>query len=110
MSEDRKEETQRRLERAGFDVTIAAPLIPLLATALLELPAGNDDAEVKPDPETLLRYEDAAKLLRMPKGTLMNWTAAGRVPYVRMGPKSVRFERAALLAWARSLSQAGGSG
>ena len=110
MSEDKNEETKRRLERAGFDVQLALPLIPLLAPALLELPAKNDDAELRPDPDTLLRYEDAAKLLKMPKGTLMHWTIEGKVPHIRLGPKSVRFDRAALVAWARSLSKAGGSG
>lgn len=110
MSEDRNEETKRRLERAGFDVQLAAPLIPLLASALQELPARNEDSEARPDPEALLRYEDAAKLLRMPKGTLMHWTIEGKVPHIRLGPKSVRFDRAALVAWARSHAKTGGAG
>ena len=41
----------------------------------------------------MLNYRDAAKLLGIPIGTLYSWVASGRVSYVRLGPRLVRFQK-----------------
>lgn len=97
---DATEETRRRLEAAGFDTRTAAPLIPLLAAALL--PEPSPPAEEAAPEEELLRYADAARFLNVPIGTLYNWVNQERVPCVRIGPKSVRFVRSELVAWIKA--------
>ena len=53
----------------------------------------------------LLTYDDAAKLLSLPKGTLYWWVQHKRIPHVRLGPRTVRFERSALEEWIRTSRQ-----
>lgn len=47
----------------------------------------------------ILNYGQAAALLNAPLGTLYAWVSRGQIPHLRYGPRSVRFEEDALLAW-----------
>ncbi len=47
----------------------------------------------------LIDYEAAAKMLGIPVGTLYNWVAEQRIPHIRFGARTVRFDREALEAW-----------
>jgi excisionase family DNA binding protein len=49
--------------------------------------------------DKLLTYRDASRLLQIPVGTLQWMVNDHRIPHVRLGPRTVRFERAALEAW-----------
>ncbi len=55
----------------------------------------------------LLSYDDAADLLSLPKGTLYSLVNQRRIPYVRLGPRLVRFDKNKLEAWVsdRSVSE-----
>jgi len=46
-----------------------------------------------------LTYNQAAKFLNMPKGTLYALVHERRVPHVRLSSRMVRFSRAELEAW-----------
>jgi excisionase family DNA binding protein len=50
-------------------------------------------------PNALLTAEQAARLVAVTSKWLLNEARHGRVPHVRLGPKSVRFEAAELEAW-----------
>ncbi len=56
---------------------------------------GQRDAE----PPDLMGYAEAARLLAIPVGTLYGWTHRRRVPFIRIGPRMVRFSRRALQGW-----------
>jgi excisionase family DNA binding protein len=47
----------------------------------------------------LIRAPKAAELLGIETRTLYNWVAAGRVPVVRLSPRTIRFDPEALRAW-----------
>ncbi len=47
----------------------------------------------------LLKYNEAAKRLNVPVGTLYGWVSEGRVPYFRFGARSVRFDEEVLDKW-----------
>ena len=47
----------------------------------------------------VLGYRAAAGLLGIPVGTLYAWVHQRRIPYYRLGPRSVRFSRSAMLTW-----------
>jgi excisionase family DNA binding protein len=47
----------------------------------------------------LLSYREAARLLRLPVGTLYSLVHQRRIPHVRMGARLVRFVRPALERW-----------
>ncbi len=52
--------------------------------------------------EVLLTVEDAAARLKISKHTLNRWRVTGEgPPYIKYGPRLVRYEEAALDAWAR---------
>ena len=55
--------------------------------------------DAPPRSDALLDYESAAAFLGMPKGTLYNMVYEKKVPHVRLGPKSVRFDPADLRRW-----------
>lgn len=44
----------------------------------------------------LLTCSEAAKLLSVRPGTIRAWTAARRIPSVKIGPRAVRYRRASL--------------
>lgn len=46
-----------------------------------------------------LAYRDAARYLSLPVGTLRSMVHRQTIPYVRMGPQLVRFDRAELDQW-----------
>ena len=47
----------------------------------------------------LIRADEAAELLGIERRTLYNWVQAGRVPVVRLSPKTIRFDVDALREW-----------
>ena len=52
--------------------------------------------------EVLLTVEDAAARLKISKHTLNRWRGTGEgPPYIKSGPRLVRYEVAELDAWAR---------
>lgn len=110
MIDPKVADARDRLTRAGFNVEAVTQLLPLLASAMLPAaPATGAANEDRPDPAELLRYPAAARILGLPVGTLQNWVAQGKVPFVRIGPKSPRFSRAVLLAWVAARSNGGGA-
>lgn len=48
---------------------------------------------------SLIDYPTAAQLLCIPVPTLRRWVSEGRCPHVRLSPRTVRFNLAALNAW-----------
>ena len=51
----------------------------------------------------MLTYDQLSALLNVPKSTLYGWVQAKKIPFVRLGPRTVRFHREAILAWAETL-------
>lgn len=49
--------------------------------------------------DVLMTYKEAAAFLRMPVGTLSSLVCRRRIPHVRLGPRTVRFERHVLETW-----------
>ncbi len=47
----------------------------------------------------ILSYQQAADWLGVPLGTLYCWVHEQRVPYFRLGPRTVRFSRSDLQKW-----------
>lgn len=56
----------------------------------------TEDTKVEP---VLLRAEEAAALLGIGRSKMYELLAAGVIPSIRIGEKSVRVPRAALLGW-----------
>ena len=58
----------------------------------------------------LLNYEEAAKFLRISKGTLENWVSSGLygVPYIKVG-RLIRFRPASLSRWLEFRERGGSS-
>jgi predicted DNA-binding transcriptional regulator AlpA len=57
------------------------------------------------DAEKLINTRAAADLLSVSEWTLRSWRATGNPtapPFIRVGPKAVRYSRSALAAWAAS--------
>lgn len=50
------------------------------------------------EPE-LLTYDEAAAFLKTKIGTLRQMVHYGRIPHIRIGPRSVRFSRDDLAGW-----------
>jgi excisionase family DNA binding protein len=63
---------------------------------------GPGSADEAPSTSDMMSYGDAAELLAVPVGTLYAWVHERRVPHVRLGPRLVRFSRAALEQWLAS--------
>lgn len=51
------------------------------------------------DNKKLLTYDDVAREYGFNPSTLRVWVVRRRIPFVRLGPRMVRFERAALERW-----------
>lgn len=64
------------------------------------------DQEVRMVDDEMLTYQGASELLGVKVNTLYSMVARGQLPFVRMGPRLVRFSRAALLEWVRERSVA----
>ena len=47
----------------------------------------------------LLTYRDASRLLQIPVGTLQWMVHQNRIPYVRLGKRTVRFDPREIDAW-----------
>ncbi len=64
-------------------------------------PASTSAEPVEARAGDLIGYRAAAAVLAVPVGTLYSWVHQRRIPYVRLGPRQVRFSRRALAAWLR---------
>ena len=52
------------------------------------------------DPEQeLLTYQQVSRRYAVPVGTLHSWVHGGRVPHLRLAPRSVRFHAREIAAW-----------
>lgn len=49
--------------------------------------------------QEILTYAEAGRYLNLPVGTIYSLVARQLVPHVRLGPRTVRFNRAELDAW-----------
>ena len=49
--------------------------------------------------QPLLTYDEASKLLAIPRGTLQWMVHENRIPHIRRGPRTVRFRLDDLEAW-----------
>lgn len=60
----------------------------------------QQDVPTQRDPNELLTSEEVAEELSVGLQMLANWRYAGTGPaYIKLGPKTVRYRRAALEAW-----------
>lgn len=48
-------------------------------------------------PGTLLTTQELSDLLRVDVGTIRRWTREGKLPHLRIGPKTVRFSWPAVM-------------
>ena len=56
--------------------------------------------------EILLTVEDAAARLKISKHTLNRWRVTGEgPPFIKSGPRLVRYDQAALDAWANEIAR-----
>jgi excisionase family DNA binding protein len=55
---------------------------------------------------SLLQYAETAKLLNVSVPTLKNWVRCNKIPYIRFPARSIRFNRAEILNWVESCSNA----
>ena len=46
-----------------------------------------------------LTVAEAARMLRIGKPTLLRMVRQGEIPHIRLGPKTIRFDLAAINAW-----------
>ncbi len=51
------------------------------------------------EPAELLTYQQAARFLNIPQGTLRALVHHGRVPYIRLAARTVRFRTQTLVDW-----------
>lgn len=47
----------------------------------------------------LITYQKAAEYLDLPVGTLYAWVHEKKIPHVRLGPRTVRFDLDELVRW-----------
>ncbi len=47
----------------------------------------------------LLTYDDVSKWLRVKIGTLYSWVSRGRIPFIRLGDRVVRFDADVIASW-----------
>lgn len=47
----------------------------------------------------LLTYKAASELLEVPIGTLYAWVHEKKIPHIRLGPRTVRFDLEELQTW-----------
>jgi len=50
----------------------------------------------------LWTYEDVARFLRVKTETVYVWRARGRIPYIKLSPRVVRFDPDAIRDWVQS--------
>lgn len=55
-----------------------------------------------PKSDALYTYADLAALTKIPLGTLRQLVTRKRLPHVRVGPRTVRFDPAVIHAWLAS--------
>ena len=62
---------------------------------------GEEFTDNSPPPISgdLVGYKVAAAILSVPVGTLYSWVHQRRIPYVRLGPRLVRFSKRDLARW-----------
>ncbi len=49
--------------------------------------------------DELLTYQQVQVEFSLPRGTLFYWVHNRQIPYVRLGPRTVRFRRSELRRW-----------
>lgn len=49
--------------------------------------------------DIILNYEEAAKLLGVPVGTVYAWVSQKKIPHLRLGPRLVRFRKTEVEKW-----------
>ena len=47
----------------------------------------------------MMTYREVAELTNLQVGTVYSLVSARRIPFIRLGPRLVRFRRADILAW-----------
>ena len=55
-----------------------------------------------PKSDALYTYADLAALTKIPSGTLRQLVSRGRLPHLRVGPRTVRFDPTVIRAWLAS--------
>ncbi len=95
MSERNLDETRKRLTAAGFDTAALEPLLALIDATSTSQPV----APAVPESDMLLTYPQAVAFLGMPIGTLYNWVSQKKIPFVRIGDRTIRFRKNELAAW-----------
>lgn len=58
-----------------------------------------DLEEVAMQTMTLLTYQELRDATGIPLGTLYTWVARRQIPHLRLGKRSVRFERDEIVRW-----------
>lgn len=57
------------------------------------------------DPPAKMNYVETSVLTGAPLGTLYTWVRKRQIPHLRLGPRTVVFERAEILRWTRGGSR-----
>lgn len=57
--------------------------------------------------DALLTYKDLSVRTRLPQSTLRALVSRGKVPHLRIGPRTVRFDPVAIRGWLASLAEGG---
>jgi len=71
----------------------------ILFQGLPKLARSEGKLEMEQHREPLLGYTEAAAFLGVPKGTLYWWVSQKKIPFVRLGPRTVRFAPSDLQDW-----------
>lgn len=58
----------------------------------------------------LLTYQQLSDRLSVPVGTLYAWVSKGRIPFVRLSDRLVRFDEAVIATWLSQRSMSCGEG
>ena len=68
-------------------------------------PEAIESSQATANPEEILTYKEAARLLKISARTLERWTREGLIPYIRLPERGtwsgVRFSRSQLRRWLR---------
>lgn len=72
------------------------------ATEVTDAVVDPPDTPSTTSDEKLLTYDQVATEFSIPRGTLFYWVARQVIPFIRLGPRTVRFRRADLRRWLES--------
>jgi excisionase family DNA binding protein len=79
-------------ELLGAEDAVPAEVVDIVGRALV----GNDGGSMSNE---MMDYDEAARYLGLPLGTLYSMVSRKRIPHVRLGPRLERFPRADLDGW-----------